>query len=268
MTRLDALISDADGTLIDTVYMVRHGLYETARRYLTGYGVPVGEIPSYEGYQTQLEEVLGGSARDSLERVVRRLYEAAPHHLEGIDYEALNALLDPIQDELAPRFVKAYPGADALLRKLGEAGMGLGIVTSGTRYQVVRNFGLALAQLGCEQLYLEEGTSDVDKLERLEAAVAQVFGIDRVAIITCEQISVGKPDPQGVHEAARRLSAAPERCAMMGDHGVDMAAGAAAGLPVRVAVTHGLGAAPALRAAGATAVVDDLAAVPGLLGLD
>ncbi len=49
MIHPDAIISDADGTLVDTVHLIRHGQYETAKTYLGLKGVQL--IPSYEAYE-------------------------------------------------------------------------------------------------------------------------------------------------------------------------------------------------------------------------
>ena len=74
MTKIEALISDSDGTLLDTVSLIRHGQYETARQYLVEHGIPDEEIPRYEIYDDSLTKTVGGNARDTLERTVRLLY--------------------------------------------------------------------------------------------------------------------------------------------------------------------------------------------------
>ncbi len=50
MTQIQALISDSDGTLLDTVSLIQHGQYETATQYLVEHGIPDEEIPTYETY--------------------------------------------------------------------------------------------------------------------------------------------------------------------------------------------------------------------------
>lgn len=36
---IEAIISDADGTLVNTLHLIRHGQYETAKAYLAQNGV-------------------------------------------------------------------------------------------------------------------------------------------------------------------------------------------------------------------------------------
>lgn len=120
MKKIEALISDADGTLVDTVSLVRHGQYETARSYLLKHGIPTVEIPTYEIYESLLNQTVGGAARDTLEQTVRLLYENAPHHLEGMDFDELHDMLNPIQDSLASEFITAYEGLSTTLFMLGE----------------------------------------------------------------------------------------------------------------------------------------------------
>lgn len=64
-----------------------------------------------------------------------------------MDFDELHALLDPVQDAIAPEFVKPYEGLWPLLHHLGEKGIMLAIFTSGTPHQVARNFGVALPEL-------------------------------------------------------------------------------------------------------------------------
>jgi phosphoglycolate phosphatase-like HAD superfamily hydrolase len=267
MAKLSALISDADGTLIDSVELVRQGLYETARSYLSNHGVPTADIPGYEEYQKEVVASIGGSARESLERIMARLYARAPHHLAGVDYDALNALLDPIQDKLVGKLLRSYAGLSGLLSALGRESLKLAIVTSGTRYQVVRNFGVALPEIGCADLYLTKHVGLEAKLGLLERAIETAYGIPQVAVITCEQVKAGKPDPAGMRLAMKRLRVEADACAVVGDHDVDMQAGLAAGIPVRVGVTHGFGDSRALTAGGATGIVSNLSELPGALGI-
>lgn len=64
-----------------------------------------------------------------------------------------------------------------------------------------------------------------------------------------------KPDPAGLLGLLARAGAAPAASVLIGDSPVDVATGRAAGVPV-VAVTWGLVRPEALRAAGATVLVD------------
>src|SRR5690606_29938984 len=108
MSSIKALISDADGTLINTVQLIRHGQYEAAKKYLTKHGIPVDEIPTYETYDALLSQVVGGATRSTTEKTLRLLYSASPHHLDSLNFDELHATLNPIQDKLAPKYVQSY----------------------------------------------------------------------------------------------------------------------------------------------------------------
>lgn len=76
-------------------------------------------------------------------------------------------------------------------------------------------------------------------------------------MVTAEDVSNGKPDPQGYRLAAERLGFEPERCLVVEDAPAGIHAGLAAGGPVLgVATSH-----PAESVADATAVVTDLTSV-------
>jgi phosphoglycolate phosphatase-like HAD superfamily hydrolase len=133
MSNIKALLSDSDGTLVDTPNLIRHGQYEAAHTYLTKHGIPDQDIPDYPTYEALLHQVVGGRTRDTIEATVRLLYEHQPHHLEGIDFDELYALLDPIQDRIAPEYIKGYPGLADMLSWLGSASIKLAIFSSGDR---------------------------------------------------------------------------------------------------------------------------------------
>lgn len=120
MSQIEALISDSDGTLLDTVSLIRHGQYETAKRYLVEHGIPGEAIPSYETYDELLTKTVGGRARDTLERTVRLLYESSPHHLDGMDFDKLHDMLNPVQDSIAKEHIKACEGLSDFLHRLGD----------------------------------------------------------------------------------------------------------------------------------------------------
>ncbi|HEU4715455.1 MAG TPA: HAD family hydrolase, partial [Candidatus Saccharimonadales bacterium] len=172
-----AVLSDADGTLVDTVDLIRHGQYETAKAYLTRHGIASHELPDYPTYEALLNQTVGGSARDTLERTVRLLYHAQPHHLEGMDFDALHDMLNPVQDALAPEFIKAYEGLDRFLSRLGRLGIRLAIFTSGTPHHVVRNFGIALPELGQASLYQDKTHTDEEKLLIFERIFEAYYGL-------------------------------------------------------------------------------------------
>lgn len=263
----EAIISDADGTLVDTLHLIRHGQYETAKTYLTQKDVDPAYLPDYETYETLLNQTVGGSARDTLEKTVRLLYEDQPERLEGLSFDELHDLLNPIQDSIAPEFVKAYDGLPRFLAKLGTLGIKLAIFTSGTPHHIVRNFGVSLPELGMTDLYQSPTMSDVEKLRLFENRVKEHFSIPDFTVVTCDDVSTHKPDPASLLLATQRLSVTPEKSLVFGDHAVDMRAGANAGVPTRVGITHGFNRdKAALLDAGATQVVHSLNELTDQLG--
>jgi hypothetical protein len=44
----------------------------------------------YDAYEVLLNQTVGGSARDTLEKTVRLLYEQSPHHLDEMDFDELH----------------------------------------------------------------------------------------------------------------------------------------------------------------------------------
>ena len=73
-----------------------------------------------------------------------------------------------------------------------------------------------------------------------------------------------KPDPLPLLETCKALGTAPSRTLMLGDSSNDAAAARAAGCPV-VLVSYGYNHGQSVLEAGADAVVDSLAELPGLL---
>ncbi len=136
------------------------------------------------------------------------------------DAEAEAAALDAAEEADTEGLV-VVRGARELLARLPAEGWG--IVTSGHR---------TLAQ------------------GRLRAV-----GLPVPAVMVCgDEVTRGKPDPEGYLSGARLLGAAPAACVVFEDAPAGIAAGLAAGIPVvGITTTH---AASAL--AGAAVVIDDL----------
>ena len=266
MTTPEAIISDADGTLVNTLRLIRHGQYEAFKTYFTARGVDRSDIPDYETYEEALNQTFGGSASDTLERTVRLVFESHPRYLEGADFDELHSLLNPIQDKIAPKFVKAYEGLPRLLNKLSELDIKCAIFTSGARHHIIRNIGISLPELGLADLYKSTGMSDTKKLRLFEKMIEEYFKIPEFAVVTCEDVSTHKPDPASLIMAMRRLSVAPEKSLVFGDQAVDMQAGIKAGVPVRIGVTHGFNGDKELRDAGATDIVHSLDELTAQLG--
>jgi sugar-phosphatase len=110
----------------------------------------------------------------------------------------------PHQPPLGP-----LAGAVELVRLIAAAGVPLALVTSaGRRY--------------AEQILTELG-------------VRELFSV----VVTAEDVTVGKPDPEGYRAAARRLGVLPSACVVFEDAPAGVAAAKAAGMYcVAVATTH------------------------------
>ncbi|MCA9341689.1 HAD family hydrolase [Candidatus Saccharibacteria bacterium] len=261
-----AIISDSDGTLVNTLHLIRHGQYETFKTYFAAKKVDPVNIPDYETYEELLNRAVGGSARDTLERTARLAFEDRPHYLEDADFDELHDLLNPIQDNIAPEFVKAYEGLPSLLNRLGDLDVKLAIFTSGTPHHIVRNIGVSLPELGLIDLYKSTNMTDTEKLRLFEKTVKEHFEIPEFTVVTCDDIATHKPDPASLVMAMERLSVTPAKSLVFGDHAVDMQAGINAGLPVRIGVTHGFNSDKVLLEAGATGVVHSLDELTTQLG--
>lgn len=140
------------------------------------------------------------------------------------NYDILRSVLGPLPDEEIERLAAAkeaafrrlvqgriqpLPGAVELLRRAREAGLSQAIVSSTPR----ANIDLIAATLGIDGL--------------LDAIVGE------------EDVSRGKPDPQGFVLAAQRLGVPPRQCVVIEDAPEGIAAGKAAGArTVAVATTR------------------------------
>jgi HAD superfamily hydrolase (TIGR01509 family) len=128
--------------------------------------------------------------------------------------------LDLQYDDLAD--VRATPGTAELLGVLDRRGLLWAVVTSA-------DVRLARARLGAA-------------------------GIEPEVLVTVEDVSRGKPDPESYLLAARRLGVAPDRCLVVEDSAPGIAAGHAAGMLVA-----------ALRGLDADLRIADLGELAGLL---
>jgi sugar-phosphatase len=189
-----AVLSDLDGTLVDSEAPVRRAWSAFAHRH----GLDPEPVVRFAQGRPAAETVqrLAPGAPEEAQRIA----DAELHDTDGIT---------------------ALPGAAALLA----APLTLAIVTSCSR-------PLALV--------------------RLRAA-----GLPVPATMVCsDEITHGKPDPEGFVLAARRLGVAPADCVVLEDAPAGIEAGRAAGMTViAFPTTHD---ADELRAAGADTVLGSL----------
>ena len=133
------------------------------------------------------------------------------------------------------RLVSAYPGVVNTLRNLRARGHQMAIVTSKAD---------ELAARGVEHVGL---TPFLD------------------TIVGCDSCTTHKPEPGPVHVALERLGRAPDEAIFVGDSPHDVASGNAAGVAT-VAATWGPFSRAQLEAAQPTYWLDDIAALPALIG--
>lgn len=170
----------------------------------------------------QLEPMIGMDGR----RLASEVAAAAgrpidPERAEEIDARA-GALFD--RHNHAPR---PLPGAREALERLDAAGITWAIATS-------------------------------SRAEQVRASVAALDLGRPPRIVDGSAVEQAKPAPDLLLHAARQLDVRPERCWYVGDSTWDMQAAVAAGmLPIGVLAGAAVGA-PALRAAGASVVLDTL----------
>jgi phosphoglycolate phosphatase len=130
---------------------------------------------------------------------------------------------------------RLYPGVAATLTALAGAGIRLGCVTN-KPHRFVQPL---LAALGLGECF------------------ASIIGGDSTGRL--------KPDPLPVLAALSGLGVAADRCLLVGDSRIDMAAGQAAGVAT-VAVSYGYDRGCDFPAAGAVAVLDSLSELPTVWG--
>jgi pyrophosphatase PpaX len=136
----------------------------------------------------------------------------------------------PLHDEL-----EAFEGVQDLLADLRDESRRLGIVTAKRR----KTIDLAFGVLDLERYF--------------------------DAVVTADDTTRHKPDPEPVHEALRRLGGEPGETAFVGDSPFDMGAGRAAGVFTVGVGWGGIHQEEALREAGADAIVHSFEELRGLL---
>lgn len=262
---IKAIISDADGTLVNTAYLIRHGQYQTAVEYMNERGVPRHDIPDYDTYESFINRSVGGPTRETFERTIRMLFsETHEHHLPKIDFDELDSRLEPIQDHIAPLYVHPFHGLTELFAWLGKSGTKFGIYTSGNRRMIVRNFGVSLPAMGYTELFKADELPVQERLNAFIARAEAVYGITRLAVATCEDVTKTKPDPEGILRLMDELGVTPDETIVLGDHPVDMFASRSAGVK-SIGISHGFGTPAELKEAGAIRVVDNLMSVSKLV---
>lgn len=265
MDQIKAIISDADGTLINTMYLIRHGQYETTSEYLLKLGVNRNLIPKYDIYENYINKSVGGNTRETIEKTLRQIYKKRHEEiLNRINFDELYKGLEPVQDRLALLFVHPFDGLTDLLFWAGKTKTSIGIFSSGNRRMVVRNFGVSLPVLGFESLFQKDEINTEERIKAFKAKAEAVFGMPKLAIVTSDEVKKTKPDPEGINRLMKILDLTSNEVIILGDLPVDMLAAKAAGVHA-LGISHGFGAPAELIKAGAILIVDDLSSLPQLI---
>jgi HAD superfamily hydrolase (TIGR01549 family) len=212
---VDAVLFDLDGTLVDSHHTIAEAMVAALRTF--GYEIDVPTlIPMIGPPMEVLARDLGAPADEAVR--INEEYLRLYHH----------------------GYVQQTPeheGATALLERLADAGIALGVVTN----------------------KVEEGARMVLDVENWTARFGVVVGRDTPN-------AAAKPSPEAALHALRILGVAPARAAFVGDTEFDVRCARAAGIAHVIALDTNRD--PAfLRAEGATHLVHTLAEIgPLLLG--
>ncbi len=207
-----AVVFDADGTLVDTTMLILKGFVETL---------------TVSGYKKFADEELvlrsiGGSVAHTYARILSCTEDDSR-------IQPLVIAHDTVQDA-HPEWIQSYPLVRETLEVLRERGVLLGLCTSGSVYQIRRNF----SAVGI----------DVEKTFH--------------AIVTADDHVASKPSPEGALLTLERLGVAPHDAAYVGDHDVDIRAAHAADMPLAIGISHGFHSEEELLKSGAEMVIHRL----------
>jgi HAD superfamily hydrolase (TIGR01509 family) len=156
-------------------------------------------------------------------------------HLGEDGYTRLTDHARQATEKLADH-ITAQEGSVELVKALRERGVLVAVVTSKTRLRMDRDMEI------CELV----GAFDM--------------------VVTGDDVTRAKPDPEGVLAALAQLHATAERSVMVGDGPVDIKAGRAAGT-MTVGISHGLHSGEELRDAEPDLLIESLLQLGSLWGL-
>lgn len=215
--RIRAILFDLDGTLLET----RRDIAVAANLALADRGVgplPIDTITQY----------VGRGSRILVTRCLAACGVAAPGdaEIDGLLADFVRHYKDHILDTTVP-----YDGIVAMLDRLREAGIAMGVVTN-KPYELARGAIEGLRWGG-------------------------YFGV----VLGGESLAVRKPDPAPLLHALNLLGAEANRAAMVGDMDIDIEAGRAASMRT-AAVVWGFSRREDLEAARPDYLAED----PGALG--
>lgn len=182
------------------------------------------------GYRFPVEE------EDRRRVLAMRAVDSFPTITDGPEQTAaLTAAFDATYEPLAPLNVRAHEGAERLLQSLRDHEIRVGVVTSKS---AVRR--------------------SID---------GRVSGLDPYLdiVITGDDVTLGKPAPEGIHRAITALGGSVETTVYVGDGPVDARAGQAAGVRT-ICLTQGLHTTEEFHDLAPQLLVTDLGDVARALG--
>lgn len=213
MPIIKAVIFDSDGTLVDTTRLIIEGF----KQVLVDFGYKKFAIDEI------VIQDIGGHIADVFSAIL-----SLPPTSEII--LSMVGHLDVVQDEIASEMIKPYPHEKETLNRLKALKIKIGLFTSGTPYQVQRNFNIV----------------GINATSTFDSMITQV---DMVA---------SKPSPEGLLLCAKKLGVSVDNIMYVGDHSVDISAGRSAHVALTVGISHGFHQEVELRTAGADKVIHDL----------
>jgi phosphoglycolate phosphatase len=210
-----AVIFDLDGTLVDTardfvrivVEMCAEAKIEPPSDTQIRHQVSSGAAAMVRLFAGEISRPVAQSGTERSGHVV------SDSNLNQSASDAdLETRVQALREEFVHRYAEqicvdsmVYPGADELIKALKTRGVKLGIVTNKPKL-------------------LTQKLSAALKLDQHFAS-----------ILSPEDVSQSKPDPEALFLAAKQLGALPERCWYIGDHERDIEAGRRAGMTTVIA---------------------------------
>ena len=197
-----------------------------------------------QGYKTVLKnhglEHLASDhyIRQRLGKPVPETYEQiiAGHNVH-VSVHELATEHDAVQNSLV-HIIKPYPHTKSMLEFWKHEGVKLCLFTSGTHMMIGRNFSAA-------------GISNVNEL------------FD--AIVTADDATARKPEPDAILELLAQVEVSPENAVVVGDHAYDIIAGKRANVGLKIGILHGFGTQHELLTAGADFLCDNLDSLNNLM---
>jgi phosphoglycolate phosphatase len=177
-------------------------------------------------WHVNAEELGAPGVIEQIDRIAAQLGEKGAAFRQQAE-EAVSAI-----EVAAARDARILPGAAEALAQLRRHGIGVALITRNCRAAsgiVLRGFE------------------------------------DCAILLTRDDVPLAKPDPDHVLRALAALGRGAERAVVVGDHGYDMQAGKAAGVRLCIGVRTGNSPDESLVGAGADAVIDSVADLPGWL---